>query len=103
VGKSIFYEGSEAMNQLIQYIIALSNLYGMVHKDKVVKIYNSQNENQVKLKQVEAFLLDLPEELDDAFIMVHKNYFVHEAIMLYDEFGLSKALCCAKSPKGTVP
>lgn len=88
MGKSIFYEGSETMNQLMQYIIALTNLYGMVHKDKVVEIYNSQNENQVKLKEVEAFLTHLPEELEDAFIMIHKDYFVHEAIMLYDEFGL---------------
>ncbi|HHX61507.1 MAG TPA: hypothetical protein GX707_12485 [Epulopiscium sp.] len=76
------------MNQLKQYIIALTNLYGMVHKDKVVDIYNSQNEKQVKLKEVEVFLTDLPEELGDAFIMIHKDFFVHEAIMLYDEFGL---------------
>jgi hypothetical protein len=32
------------MNQLTKYIIALSHLYGVVHKDKVVEIYNSQNE-----------------------------------------------------------
>lgn len=84
----IEYEGSEAMNQLIQYVIALTNLYGMVHKDKVVEVYNSQNKNQVKLIEVEAFLLDLPEELDDAFIISHKDFFVHEAIMEFDEFSL---------------
>lgn len=83
-----FIRKSETMDQLIQYIIALTNLYGMVDKDKLVEVYNSQNENQVKLKEVEALLLDLPEELDHAFIMIHKDFFVHEAIMLYDEFGL---------------
>lgn len=31
------------MSQLIQYLIALSNPYGIVHKDKIVEIYNSQN------------------------------------------------------------
>ncbi len=30
------------MDQLTKYIVALTNLYGMVHKDKVVEIYNSQ-------------------------------------------------------------
>lgn len=29
------------MNQLTKHIIALTNLYGMVYKDKVVEIYHS--------------------------------------------------------------
>jgi preprotein translocase subunit SecA len=76
------------MSQLTQYIIALSNLYGMVHKDKVVEIYNSQNEDQVSLIDVEEFISRSPKELEDAFIESYKDHFVHEVIMDNDEFDL---------------
>jgi hypothetical protein len=42
------------MSQLTKYVIALSHLYGMVHKDKVVEIYNSQNEDQIHQDNIEA-------------------------------------------------
>lgn len=74
------------MSQLTQYIIALSNLYGMVHKDKVLEIYNSQNEDQVSLTYIEDLLTSPPEELEDAFIYPHQDYFVHETILENDDF-----------------
>lgn len=40
------------MNQLTQYIIALTNLYGMIHKGKVVEIYNDQNEESISIHDV---------------------------------------------------
>jgi hypothetical protein len=80
--------GGDEMSQLIQYIIALSNLYGMVHKDKVVEIYNSQNEDQVSLVDVEEFISKPPKELEDVFIYPHQDYFVHETILENDEFDL---------------
>ena len=36
------------MNKLTDYIISLTHLYGLVHKDKVVGIYNMQNEDQIE-------------------------------------------------------
>lgn len=74
------------MNELIKYIIALSNLYGMVHNYKVVEIYNIQNEDQVSLVDVEAILNNSTEELEDAFILTHKDYFVMETIIDNNEF-----------------
>ena len=35
------------MSKLIDYIISLTNLYGIVYKDKVVEIYNMQNEEEI--------------------------------------------------------
>lgn len=35
------------MNKITDYIIALTNIYGLVHKDKVVEIYNMQNEDKI--------------------------------------------------------
>lgn len=74
------------MTQLTNYIIALSNLYGMIHKDKVLEIYNSQNEDRVSLADVEAILNNPPEELEDAFVLTHKDYFVMETIIDNNEF-----------------
>lgn len=76
------------MSQLTQYIIALSNLYGMIYKDKVVEIYNSQNEEQVSLVDVEELIARPSKEVEDAFIEIYKDHFVHEVIMDNDEFDL---------------
>ncbi len=81
-------EENEGKSQLVLYIIALCNLYGMVHKSKVVEIFNSQNKEQISLQDVENLLEDPLEELEDAFILTHKDYFVHEAIMENDDFDL---------------
>lgn len=80
--------GVDEMSQLTQYIISLSNLYGMVHKDKVVEIYNSQNEEQTSIIDVEKLLANPLQELEDAFIYPNQDYFVHEVILEHDEFDL---------------
>jgi len=74
------------MNQLTEYIIALSNLYGLVNKNTVLEIYNSQNEDQVTIHDIDKLLANPSKELKKAFILTHKDYFVHEAIMENDEF-----------------
>ena len=76
------------MSQLTQYIIALSNLYGMVHKDKVLEIYNSQNDDKIDLGDIEEILSDPPKVLEASFILTHKDYFVMEAIIENNEFNL---------------
>lgn len=76
------------MSQLTQYIIALTNHYGMVHKNKVAEIYNSQNEDQISLADIEALLNTPPEDLSDAFILTHKDYFVMGTIIDNNEFDL---------------
>ncbi len=76
------------MSLLTEYVIALSNLYGMVHKNKVVDIYNSQNKEQISLTEVEELLSNPSAELEDAFIETYQDYFVHEVIMENDELDL---------------
>jgi len=49
------------------------NLYRMVHKDKIVEIYNSQNENKVSLVDKEEFM-DIPsKELEYILIEIYKD------------------------------
>lgn len=76
------------MSLLKQYIIALTNLYGLVHKDKIVEIYNRQNENKIHQADIEKIFSNPPEELEDAFVLTHKDYFVMETIIENKEFDL---------------
>lgn len=74
------------MKKIIPTIIALTNLYGMVQMRMVVDIYNSQNEDQITLGDVEGVGRKQASELKRAFICVHKDYFVIETIIEHDEF-----------------
>ena len=74
------------MDLIKQYIIALTNLYGQVPAEKVVEIYNSQNETKVSIKEVENLLSNPPEELERAFVYPHEGYFVHETVLAFDDF-----------------
>ncbi|ACB86124.1 hypothetical protein [Natranaerobius thermophilus] len=45
------------MNQLVlDYIISLTNLYGLVHKDKVIEIYNMQNNDQINTEIIDSIM-----------------------------------------------
>lgn len=38
---------------IIDYIVALTNIYGIVPKDKVVEIYNMQNDDKITIEELE--------------------------------------------------
>ncbi|TYB32358.1 MAG: hypothetical protein FXF49_11930 [Flexistipes sinusarabici] len=77
------------MDQLTKYIVAMTNLYGIVHKDKVVEIYNSQNEEQISTEDLEKFAIKpLKDVIAFESVGVHKGYFVHEMILDFDEFDM---------------
>lgn len=71
-----------------EYISALTNLYGIIHRDKVVEIYNSQNENQISSQDLDVYFNESSEEIKQYFTEIHQDYFVHESIMDYDDFDL---------------
>lgn len=80
-GKSqLFYE------TIIDYIISLTHLYGLVHKDKAAEIFNLQNEEKIDITVLNDIMNDPPEDLDKNFVEINGDYFVHEAIMEFDEF-----------------
>lgn len=82
------------MNLLLQYIKAATNLYGIIHKEKLREIYNSQNDVIVSIEEVETYL---GEDLSLHHVYSHKHYFVHETVM---EFNLIKKLL---RQKGKLP
>ncbi len=74
------------MNKVIDYIISLTNLYGLVHKDKVVEIYNMQNEEKINAEIINLFFQKHLKELSRNFVEVYGDYFVSESIIEFDEF-----------------
>ncbi|MGF7185306.1 hypothetical protein GGQ84_001392 [Desulfitispora alkaliphila] len=71
---------------IIDYAISLTHLYGLVHKDKVVEIYNSQNEDKIDGQAISDIMKEVPKELKDNFVEIHKDYFVAESILEFRDF-----------------
>ncbi len=76
-------DGSDQVETMKQYIIALTNLYGQVPVSKVAEIYNSQNEPQVSTEEVEAYL---DEDMSRDYVYSYKDHFVHETVMEFNMF-----------------
>jgi|SRR5690625_3076072 len=74
------------MKSIIDYIVALTNLYGIVHKRKVLDIYNEQNEEAIYVEQINMVMDEHQEQLISHHTYIYDDYFVHEAIFVFDEF-----------------
>lgn len=72
------------MTQLTKYIIALTNLYGIVHKDKVIEIYNNQNAEKISHEDIETYFQNPPQVLEDNFTEIYEDYFVKDSIIEND-------------------
>jgi hypothetical protein len=85
--KDITPEELISMNSaIIDYIISLTHLYGLVHKDKVVEIYNLHNKEKIDIEAIKDIINNPPEDLVKNFVEIHGDYFVHETIMEFDQF-----------------
>lgn len=74
------------MELLREYVGALVNLYGMFHKEKLLEIYNEQNEEQISMDDIEALMVDESVMVPGTFAYPYGDYFAHEVIAMYDEF-----------------
>lgn len=75
------------MSRLLDYIISLTHLYGLVHKGTVVEIYNLQSEEKIEAEAINNLINNPPEYLSKNFVEINGDYFVHETIMEFDDFG----------------
>lgn len=73
------------MNLLSKYIVTLTRLYGVVHKDVVAEIYNEQNDEQITFQEVESCFDASVQEIEKNFTFKEGNYFVHETILAYED------------------
>ena len=74
------------MNLIHGYISALTNLYGILPAELLVEIFNSQNDEKISIEEVNNILNNFPEELTKAYVYSYQGYFVHEAVVEFDEF-----------------
>ena len=75
-----------SMDRLSDYLISLTNLYGLVHKDKVAEIYNLHHEEKVDAGVVDGVLKNLPPVLKENSVRANDDYFVHRRIMEQGSF-----------------
>ncbi|MFC4711151.1 SEC-C metal-binding domain-containing protein [Enterococcus eurekensis] len=78
----------ELAKSVMDYIVAFSNLYGMVHKKIVLRIYNQQNEEPIEIELLDMMLANLPEYLVKKYVYSYRDYFVNEAIFMFGEMQL---------------
>lgn len=74
------------MNKVIDYIIALTNLYGLVHKSKVIEIYNMQNADKIDEEAIQSITKNKKKYLIDKYVYAHGDYFVYLSIIVADTF-----------------
>jgi hypothetical protein len=73
------------MNTLFDYVVATTNLYGVVDKEKVIEIYNMQNEPKKDISDVESLMKNHEEKLRNNFVEIVGRYFAHEALFVVED------------------
>lgn len=73
------------MQLIHDYIVSLVNLYGIVHKEKVIEIYNEQNTDRIELTTLDKIIQEDADQLAKHFAFIEKNYFVQEAVIMFDD------------------
>ena len=70
------------MQQLKKYVIALTNLYGLAHRDTVIKVYNKQNKDHIYIEYLQKLVSQEEKSLYRKHgINVHQDYLVKNKII----------------------
>ncbi|MFD1608255.1 YecA family protein [Oceanobacillus luteolus] len=72
------------MNLLFDYVVALTNLYGVVDKEKVIEIYNMQNNPKKNVSDVEALMRNNEDELRKNYVEIEGRYFANDALFVIE-------------------
>lgn len=74
-------------NRILKYIRATVNLYRIIHKDKLVEIYNLQNDNSIDSEVIELFIEEHRDYLlQNYYACIKDDYFVSLSIMIGEGF-----------------
>jgi len=68
------------------YIHAMINLYGIIHREKVVEIINMQNDYQISLDDLRLIEEDERTRNIETYIGIKDEYFVSASIMVLEKF-----------------
>ena len=71
------------MDLIKEYIKTLTNLNGLVPTEKVIEVYNSQNDKQITIDDISIYLkLDMSRD----YVYYYKKHFINESIENAKEF-----------------
>ncbi len=65
---------------ILEYLRATTNLYGMIPPDKVVEIYNQQNDPPIDVRDLEPYM-----DIDNEYFVFFEDHFIHEALFVKDD------------------
>lgn len=82
----IYIRKGGTVEMLEKYIIALTNLYGMIRKDMVVDIYNRQNNDKITIEQIDVYFNDRITQIPKTEIYTYGTYFAHLLVVEFDNF-----------------
>ncbi|WP_026894324.1 hypothetical protein [Clostridiisalibacter paucivorans] len=77
---------SEVYNEIYTYIQAMINLYGVIHREKVIEIINKQNDYQINLNDLRLIEEDERTRNIETYIGIKDEYFVSALIMAFENF-----------------
>lgn len=72
------------MKLLTTYIVALTNLYGIVPKKIVLEAYNAQNKEQVMKETLEKEIRGSAETLENHFVVSMEGSFVDDSLLMLE-------------------
>ena len=75
---------------ILDYCIALVNLYGIVSLDRVVDTYNMQNERSICTEELEAAVNEYENYLRDNLVIVENNELIAMEIKMLDNYDKEK-------------
>lgn len=76
----------EVYNETYTYIQAMINLYGIIHREKVVEIINMQNDYQISLDDLRLIEEDERTRNIETYIGIKDEYFASASIMVLEKF-----------------
>ncbi|MEK3976748.1 SEC-C metal-binding domain-containing protein [Psychrobacillus sp. FSL K6-1267] len=79
-GESTILEHSENTEAILKYTAACINLYGIIDFSKFLDIYNSQNVKALTRNELLSFIDKSSEQLQNQFVTVNSDEFVHTSI-----------------------
>lgn len=80
-------KGCFLLDLIMSYIQALKNLYGIVHKSKVIEIYNLQNEDKINEDTMDYIIKEKKSYLiNKLFVFIKEDFFVSPIIMIEEHY-----------------
>jgi len=73
------------MNLHIEYICALTNLYGHVSPDRVCDTYNQHHDEQSELQEIEFYLTNPGQQIENRYLYIKQGKFLEEDLYLFEE------------------